>query len=259
MIDLSGVSGLPIKFDAEKVAIYFDDCLNCGNTTKVPLSEMVPILLNKFLKYPELVYSHHKDITNGNGAFDKLTYDIITIPYGLLGIEYIRTHVYHSEYVENKFDCLVEVLTGKLTIVLQKNLKNDDPYEFEKTVEEMELIDLVQGQKFAVPTGYLYTFINTEAYPVVFSKVSGKNNKEIDYSILKKERGLAYYIISKNARIEIVPNPKYKSLSSPKLHNVQEVLSDDRFSCKNFCQEAMPLYNLLHTRSNEVAEMLRTE
>lgn len=259
MIDLSGVSGLPIKFDAEKVTIYFDDCVNCGNIVKVPLSEMIPILLNKFLKYPELVYSHHCNITNGEGALDKLTYDIITIPYGLLGIEYIRTHVYSSDYAEGKFDCMVEVLTGKLTVVLQKNVESDDPYEFEKTVEEMQLVELSSGQKFPVPTGYLYTFINTETYPVVFSKVSGKNHKEIDYSVLKKEKGLAFYIISKNARIEIVPNPKYKSLSSPKMSNMQEVMQSDKYGCKTFCEESMPLYNLLHTKLNEMANSLRVE
>lgn len=259
MIDLSGISGLPIKFDAEKVSITFDDCVNCDNIVKVPLSEMIPILLNKFLKYPEMVYSHHRNITNGEGPLDKITYDLITIPYGLLGIEYIRTHVYKSDFQKDKFDCVVEVLTGKLTVVLQKNQQSEDPYQFETIVEEMQLVEITQGQKFAIPTGYLYTFINTETFPVVFSRVSGKNHKEIDYNMLKKEKGLAYYIISKNARIEIVPNPKYKNLNSPRVLTLEDLVDGSIATCKKICEQSLPLYNLLHSEADEIVEVLNLD
>lgn len=258
MVDLTEISGLPIKLDEQTGALYFDECIECETNRHVELVEIIPVLLNKYLKYPEIVYRHHKKVKDKNKAYkeDGLRYDILSIPYGLLGIEYIRTHVYFSEYQKDKFDSVVEVLSGSVTVVMQKNAENDDPYAFEKYVEEIVLVRLEKGQKFAIPTGVYYTFVNTEMFPAVVAKVAGHNHKEIDYSILSKERGLAYYIISKNARLEVVANPKYKVLNKPRECTREELLNRNEFVVSGFNLEELPLYNLLKNKHDNLRAVI---
>lgn len=211
MIDLNDVCGLPIQFDNDNSTFVLSQDLDCEGEYKVRLSEIVPVLLNKYLKYPEIVYTHRKNITIRGVDYEGVSYDLIHIPFGLLGIEYMKTHVYYSDEIPGKYDCIVEVLQGELTAIMQKNQDKEDEWQFDTGVEDLSIIVLRKGHKLAIPTGYFYTFVNTGSVPLIISKVSATNKKStIDYNILKREKGLACYIISKNAKIETVANPKYK-------------------------------------------------
>lgn len=246
MIDLSNISGLPIFFDEETASISYEDCVNCSVSDDIQLNAIIPTLLNKYLKYPEVVYSHHKNLAHVNDldGLNGFTYDIVVIPYGLLGIEYIRTHVYYSNHVEGKYDCIVEILSGELSVVMQKNDDEDDPYAFETQVDHMQLITLKKGERLAIPTGYFYTFVNTSSEPVVFSKVAGADHEPVDYNVIQKERGLAYYVISKNARTEVVPNPKYKINNEIQFVSLDDLLEDDTFFIAELYEEPQPLYHV---------------
>lgn len=211
MIDLSEVAGLAVKFDEERGDFFWGEDITCADQRCVPLSEIIPVLLNKYLKYPEIVYKHSQNVTTKDFAVsNNLTYDLIYIPYGLLGIEYMKTHVYFSDFSENKYDCVVEVLVGNLTIVLQKNEDQGADFQYDTCVDEITIVNVKKEDKFAIPRGFFYTFVNTGLGPLIIAKVSANKNKQIDYSMLRKEKGLACYIISKNAKIETVANPKYK-------------------------------------------------
>jgi oxalate decarboxylase/phosphoglucose isomerase-like protein (cupin superfamily) len=217
MIDLQEVSGLPIQFDPENSTFILAESLNCDGEDRIKLSEIVPILLNKYLKYPEVVYTHRKNICESGVDQDGVSYDLMYIPSGLLGIEYMKTHVYYSQEVSGKYDCVVEVLQGELTAVLQKNESKSDDWQFNTGVQDLSIIVLKKGHKLAVPTGYFYTFVNTGTTPLLISKLTATQRKSlIDYEMLKREKGLACYIISKNAKIETVANPKYKVSSKLK-------------------------------------------
>lgn len=246
MIDLSDICGLPISFDKESATISYDKCVSCSNLDNVSLVSIIPTLLNKYLKYPEYVYSHHRNIVHIDdlAGLNGFSYDIIVVPYGLLGIEYIRTHVYHSQEVEGKYDCIVEVLSGALTVVLQKNEESDDPFSFEKKVDIMKIINLKKGERVAIPTGYYYTFANTSTEPIVFSRVAGGAKEPVDYNSLQKERGLAYYVISKNARTEVVPNPKYSVKNEIELLDLEDVLEEDAFFIAELYEPQRPLYHV---------------
>lgn len=246
MIDLSDICGLPITFDKEAASISYDKCVSCANLDRVPLASIIPTLLNKYLKYPEVVYSHHKNIVHIDDldGLNGFTYDILIVPYGLLGIEYIRTHVYYSERKEGKYDCIVEVLSGSLTVVMQRNAESEDEYDFEKKVESMRIVELKKGERIAIPTGYYYTFANTSTEPIVFSRVAGSSKQPIDYNTLQKERGLAYYVISKNARTEVVPNPKYSIKNEVELLSLEEVLEEDAFFIAQLYEPPRPLYHV---------------
>jgi len=214
MLNFLDLCSLDIHYDLESNSILVGEHIKYNQFQKIRLRNLAPVLLNKSLTYPEDVYEEYngifddKDIMTSQGM---MSYDIINLPSGLLGIEYIKTHVYFdSDFgLEKKISSIVEVLYGNLTVLLQKN-KTQDPFEFSNRVDEAYLAHINQGERFVIPNGYFYTFINASENPVVFSRAYS-NYAVADYQVLKRERGLAYYCIRKNGRQEIVLNPLYRN------------------------------------------------
>lgn len=212
MIDLEDLTGLPIKMDMDTGQLFYDDNLDLEDEYFIPLSELSHVLLNKSIKYPENVYKLHKNLMHKKSQKGdcELGYDLVYMPYGLLGIEYIKTHIYYSECEDSKYDSIIEVYSGTLTAVIQKNSEDCDPYAYETEVDDIVLVQVKKGQRLAIPRGVYYTFLNTGDVPVVYGRVVSPKHQVVDYATLQRQKGLAYYIISKNARMEIVANPKYK-------------------------------------------------
>ena len=214
MLDLLDFSSLDIHYDSTSNAILYGENIKCNCCQKVTLKNLSPILLNKSLTYPEEVYEEYQGVHSMqdqeliNGC---VSYDLLSLPSGLLGIEFIKTHVYFSPIFsqEDKVSCVIEVLHGDLSIIMQKNSPKGE-LDFYTHVESGYLVKLKAGDRFIIPEGFLYTFINASESNVLFSRVY-KKYCMIDYSILKKEKGLAYYCIRKNGRQEIVLNPFYKN------------------------------------------------
>lgn len=236
MIDLNSVSSLPIQFDARTATFTFSDCLDCQDRRRVQLKNLVPALLNKSLKYPENVYEEYGDLFHklDRELFENqhLHYELLVLPPGLLGIEFIKSHIYYSP-ASDKFSTVVECLYGILTVIIQRNAIKDE-LDFETTIEEGIMINLRKEDKIAIPSGYFYTFINTRNIPVIFSRVY-RNKGVVDYSILEREQGLGYFAIRKNARTEVVFNPRYKFI--PKITKYTPNHSRFRIRCQKY-----PLY-----------------
>jgi len=227
MIDLSEVSGLPLKFDEEHCQILTTPEVKFESERVVVLSEIIPILLNKSLRYPERVYKQYHNLTNGKPSNPSVSYDILVMPIGLLGIEFMKTHIFYSDHQEGYYDSMIEVLSGNLTILIQKNREKEDSLQFETYVDEVEIFTLRKGERLSIPTGYLYTFFNTGITPVVFAKIASINHEGADYRIFKKEKGLAYYLISKNAKVEVVANPRYKIDCQVKFYNSKKLKTEE--------------------------------
>lgn len=216
MVTLSLLGGAEIGFDENSDRIRYDqNHISCAQIRDVRLQDINPVLLNKSLRYPEYVYSHHNRLTpnaqNSNWP-ENCGFDLIAIPVGLLGIEYVKTHVFYAEPERGNLACVVQVFNGTLTVLLQRNKPKKDIFDIDTHVEQMFLTKVKAGEKVAIPAGYMYTFINTSNSPVVFSRVIG-NEHILDYSKIRRENGLAYYVIAKNARTEMVANPRYRTLS----------------------------------------------
>jgi len=107
---------------------------------------------------------------------------------------------------------------------MQKNYPKNE-FDIHTSVEEGLIVKLKCGEKLAVPQGYFYNFINTEDDPVVFVRIH-KGDDLVDYTILRRERGLAYYCIRKNARQEIVHNPIYRTVPKIKSLRANSFLDD---------------------------------
>lgn len=253
MVSLLDTCSLDISFDVENNKIVYGQNVLPVSTNRVTLKNLIPTLLNKSLSYPEEVYEEHTRIHSLEDLHweDKdISYDIICLPAGLLGVEYIKTHVYYSpdEIEHKRYSTVIEVNYGILTIIMQKNAPKDE-LEFETRVEEGLMVKVHKGQKFVVPQGYFYTFINTEDIPVLFVRIYKKNGI-VDYAVFKRERGLAYYCIRKNARQEIVHNPIYRN--TPK---IKEIGNETYGQCFNINWE-IALYELLKERMQVFEEVL---
>jgi oxalate decarboxylase/phosphoglucose isomerase-like protein (cupin superfamily) len=232
MVDLSEYAGFQLKLDDLKDRFIFDDNVTYQDECYVGLNEILPVLLNKFVRYPERVYKLHRNVVPRavDATVDTtsdLSYDIYQIPVGLLGIEFVKTHVYYAPCCEGKFSSIIECLSGELTVIMQKNMKKEDEYQFDTYVEDIIVVTIKRGEKLAIPAGYFYTFVNAGNTGVVMAKLSGKTECQVDYNSLRREKGLAYFIISKNAKAETVANPKYKMQCKLKVYTVKKICRDE--------------------------------
>ena len=250
MFNLQDSCCLDINVDLDSHKLICGDKVKHQGYNRVKLKNILPSLLNKSLSYPEDVYDVYQKVFNEadlNVASSDVNFDIIFLPAGLLGIEFVKTHIYYKPQTDtSNLGCIVEVQYGILTVIMQKNKPHADIYDIETRVEEGLLIKLHKGEKLAIPQDYFYTFINTEEIPVIFVRVF-KREGIIDYNLLKRERGLAYYCIRKNARQEIVLNPTYKN--TPKIKDV----SSNEINSINF---DMPLYQVLREKTATLCNSL---
>lgn len=236
MIDLQPVCGLPLNFDEDTEKFRYGEGILFDSVNRIPLSSMLPGLLNKALRYPETVYLEHKNIRHQqDDQFLKDTgykFDVLMLPSGLMGVEFIRSHIFYSEPMEtcSQVSEIVECQSGMLTVLLQKNAPKGE-WDFETRVKEGLVVKLRQGEKFTIPKGYYYTFINTRIRPTVFSRFY-KEGCLCDYSRFKREQGLAYFAIRKNAKQEIVLNPRYRDI--PQIKKISpdgfEIIAPTEFS-----------------------------
>ncbi|MFW5702914.1 MAG: glucose-6-phosphate isomerase family protein [Candidatus Dojkabacteria bacterium] len=246
-MDLQANCGLPLKFDDINENFSYGEEIVFDSIERVPLRTMLPGLLNKSLRYPETVYTQHRNIRRKQDEDmfhnTNLNYDIVMLPSGLMGVEFIRSHIYHKKKTEEggfQLSEIIEVLAGKLTILLQRNEPKGEDWDMNTKVSEGLVVKLEGGEKFAVPRGYFYTFINTRTKPVVFSRFY-MDDCHCDYNEFQQEQGLAYFAIRKNAKQEFVLNPRYREI--PEVRQIQsckEISGMDEVS--NNIREDEPLY-----------------
>lgn len=254
MVTLLDNCNLAISFDTKNNTLLMSDDVVTKQPQTVSLLSLLPTLLNKSLSYPEQVYNEYNTLYHNNDDYlsdSDVSFDLIYLPEGLLGIEYIKSHVYYAptSSAPGAYTTIIEVLYGKLTIILQKNKAPTDEFEFDTSVEEGFFVKVKAGEKCAIPKGYFFTFINTGESPAIFVKIN-KERSHADYNLLKREGGLAYYCIRKNARAEIVLNPRYKE--TPDIQRVKPgfFLSGLGINLSN------PLYEILKTQKQILAEIL---
>lgn len=253
MLNLQDQCALPIMFDEKDERFIFGEDLLCDSSEKIPLRSLIPSLLNKSLVYPSDVYEEHRNIRyihDDEKLREKIIYDMLYLPEGLLGVEYIKSHVYYSPNGESRglVSTIIEVVAGTVTILLQKNLHKGE-LDFETKTEDMIVIMAETGEKIVLPKGYFYTFINTGEKPAIIARVY-RNQGLIDYTVLRKEQGLAYFCIRKNARCEFVKNPRYREINE-----IRYVKAEHTLKSTNLIQEKA-LYNQVMSEVEEFVDLL---
>ncbi|MDD3648113.1 MAG: glucose-6-phosphate isomerase family protein [Candidatus Dojkabacteria bacterium] len=238
MINLQDFSGLPLLLNNQDNSLHPAGEISFEKLERIRLDTIRPVLLNKTLKYPLNVYTEYSDIYLNKDksifAKNKLHYSIIILPPGLLGIEYNKTHIFSPDKDQNDITAIVDIIHGKGTVIVQQ-LKEKGELDFETDVSFVAAFKVKKGDRVPIPQKYMYTFINSSSLPLIVGRLYEDDGK-IDYRTMKKEHGMSYYFIRKNARQEIVRNPHYKDV--PRLKRIK---AEDY--CKKFrLTAAQPIY-----------------
>jgi len=194
-IDLRKSAGIPLSYNGTDLQ---PQGLKFKNVFTVNIKEIRSQLLNKSLNCPECFYTKWEEL-DGEDIFKEknLLVNFYTIQANLAGIEYVKTLATRSE----KYSRLIEVIYGGGIVLMQK-YNSTGNYKIVKRL-------LVKGDKAIIPPGFSYTIINTRQNSnlIVIEISSQKSNSK---DVLDENNGMAYYVIRKNAKQEIVRNPYYK-------------------------------------------------
>ncbi len=197
--DLKKNSGLGLIY--ERGTLKFEKLTHSSNRT-VTLDEMREQILNEDLQSPKIFYSKYTNLDTENIFTSKgVKINLIHTPANVAGIEYIKT----KANICSTHNRIVEIISGGGLVMIQN-------FSAEKGESEVVLIKIRATEKIVIPAGYAYALINNRVTPLValeFSSAKAKNRSTLD-----EMRGMAYYIIRKNAKQEIVRNPLYKIVNT---------------------------------------------
>jgi len=208
-IDLRGTLGLPIIYDGEnlilKDAEYQEKLI-------VSIDQMRDQLLNKELDCPDIFYTKYKQIdTNGLFSSKKLKLNIYIMKPNLAGIEYVKTRATRCA----KYPRIFEVLLGSTTILIQRYKSPKD--------NRVVKVQAKKGNKIIVPAGYDFVATNPrQSSTLILAEVM--YIKAISRITLDEQSGIAYYVIRKNAKQEIVRNPNYKIVNEVEFEDISSVV-----------------------------------
>ncbi len=211
-IDLRSASGLPIVFLDDE--LVFKDA-GCKEKMVVGIDDIREQLLNKELDCPEIFYTKYKEIDTKDNLFKskKIKVNIYTMLANLAGIEFVKTRATRCK----KYPRIIEILHGSGTVLIQKYISPKD----NQTIK----IQAKKSQKIIVPAGYDFVIINTrQNTPLIFLEVA--HYEAIIRRVLDENSGMAYYVIRKNAKQEIVRNPNYKIVNEPKKIDTEKILKE---------------------------------
>jgi oxalate decarboxylase/phosphoglucose isomerase-like protein (cupin superfamily) len=256
MINLQNICGLPIDFDDVECRMSMDKNLCCRNAKKVSINSLHPTLINKSVCYPLTVYEEYTvNYPEDTEIFgNNISFDIVVIPPGLLGIEFVKSHIFHvplKNPFKPKFSSVVEGVKGITTVIMQKIGYETIDGKIQPYVKEGIIIELNPKDKIAITEGYYYTFVNTSEETSIFSRVY-KNYGNIDYDKeFSRLNGLAYLCIRKNAKQEVVFNPKYRNIPNIRFGKPEE----NHFPSFDLDSEES-LYNLVRAKTEIFQELL---
>ncbi len=209
-IDLKQSSGLPLFYSGEDLQ---PQGLTIADTATICIDDIRSQLLNEELNCPAVFYKKYKDIDKDSVFKSKnLKINIYLIYPNLAGIEYAKTFATKCL----KRPRILEVIYGGGTVLLQKY---DSPAKNRVLKSQIK-----KGQKIIVPPGYTCAIVNSRQTSnlIVLELVARDAKSRV---VLDDRGGMAYYIIRKNAKQEIVRNPDYKIVNEPEKVEWDNIIS----------------------------------
>jgi hypothetical protein len=199
-IDLKKTSGFPMVYDGEDLQVKD---LSFKETVSITIDDIRPQLLNKELSCPDVFYKKYKRLDMDEIYSSKgLQINFVVLKPNLAGIEFVKTRATRC----SKYARLIDIIYGGATILLQKYKSPRD--------NRIIKINAKREQKIIVPPGYSCVVVNTRQNSnLIYAEYTSVNAKP--KVVLDGKNGLAYYIIRKNAKLEVVRNPNYKIVSEP--------------------------------------------
>ncbi|MBN1618829.1 hypothetical protein JW887_05845 [Candidatus Dojkabacteria bacterium] len=202
-IDLKKFSGLSLSYEQGKLMAQ-ESGIDISTSRSVSIDDIRPQLLNPDLSCPKFFYYYFTSVDRKNVLKRKnLRCDFYVVPSNLAGIEYVKTRGLDT----GGYPVLVDVIHGFSAVILQCSCTSGpDSIPSTKSI----VIKLKKGEKYIIPPGWKFVFVNTRQTISVISIIFSM--KASFKSVFDESRGAASYVIRKNARQEIVQNPYYRNL-----------------------------------------------
>lgn len=216
-VDLKSTFGLPVTF--EDGELCFRGC-ECKEKVVVSIDDIRDQLLNQELDCPDVFYTKYKYIDSNSLLADRnIKAHIYVMAPNLAGIEFVKTRVTRCK----SYPRIFETLSGIATILMQQYKSPKD----NKTIK----LHVKKGEKCIVPAGYDCVVVNGKQAPTLIV-AEYSYCKAISRVVLDDNSGMAYYVIRKNAKQEIVRNPNYKIVNDAERVDMEKILTDAGISLK---------------------------
>lgn len=209
VVDLEGVSGLPLGLDLQECRLVFEGGLPSVLLDVRTLAGARDFLLEPDPQGPEELYYMYRGVHRPEDSwvmekFD-LRFDITILRPGRVGREYIRTvgH-YHPKKPGTDFTYpeVYEVLHGEAHYLIQKL------DESLTRVLDVILVQAHPGDKVVILPNYGHITINPGPGPLAMANWVASSFSSI-YGSMKELRGGAYYEVEGG---RFIPNPRYSNL-----------------------------------------------
>lgn len=130
---------------------------------------------------------------------------------GLIGQEYPKTYGhYHGTAVDETY----QVVKGQGIFVLQSKLIDQGKW-VEDRVQAVYLVRANPGDKIVVTPEFGHSWSNVGPQNLVTVDNWTAGHSPTDYDVMKKLRGMAYYLIDQAGQPTPVANPNYRDLPQP--------------------------------------------
>lgn len=126
--------------------------------------------------------------------------NITVIPPARLGHEFPKTYGHFHQHNEPE---TYRVLYGKALVLLQK-MQGDN-------IKEVKVVRGMVGQTLQVPEGYGHCLINATDDLLITADWEAASAGHL-YDLVRKNKGMAYYLLEKNGQPTWEPNRQYRNL-----------------------------------------------
>ncbi len=192
---------LGIKFKLSKDGLIFQ-----GKRVKPSLrlpKEMEPVVMDptglEGWKGPlYYMYRGLEKVAKAKEFIDRsVRYDLTLIKPGFIGSEYVKTFGhYHPRAGKSYYTEFYEVLSGNAVFLFQ-----------DRRLDEFIVVEAKKGEGVFIPPGYGHVTVNVGRRPLLIGNLV-MDGFSSNYSIVKKKRGFAYYLLRD---LVFVTNPRYKT------------------------------------------------
>lgn len=143
--------------------------------------------------------------------------NITVMETGTVGGEYIKTYGHYHVF---DFKETYKIIQGQGLVLLQIREKDVSGNFIDDKISLFKVIKVGPGDVVKIPSFAGHLLVNTGATWLVTSDDSvfdptadsSSMPRHADYEAVKKMRGFAYYVVSKDGKMEFIKNTKYKSV-----------------------------------------------
>ncbi len=229
MIDLTDLSGYPLKFDTETCDVSFGPGMRMPQYSTRELDALRPVLMDPDVEGPDVIYWMYRNCgcpeDAALGEAYNLRYDISTFRSVMLGPEYMKTSGHYHPQIPGKTEAypeVYEVLHGQALYVMQI-VDDYGASPEEVVVEDVIMCRVSAGQKIIMPPGYGHVTVNELDEPLLMSNWVS-NRFSSFYGSVEEARGFSWYVVNDGGKPSYLENKNYvQGVPAVRWAEVQEV------------------------------------